>query len=116
MRGVHTGPTTHGRGGNCQGEEDSGVLVGKEVVGDSEQTDQMDQMEQLWHTLQVEDKSLSGVERAQLRQLVEDYENVFALNDLELRRTEYVSMCLTPVTVLPFGNCLDGPCLQSTRG
>ena len=100
----------------ASGEEDSRVLVGKEVVGDSEQTDRMDGMEQLWHTLQVEDKSLSGVERVQLRQLVEDYEDVFALNDLELRRTEYASVCLTPVTALPFGNCLDGPRLHSTRG
>ena len=117
VRGVHTGSTTHGRRGNCQGGGRLGSVGGyKEVVGDSEQIDWMDRTEQLWHTLQVEDKSLSGVERAQLRQLVEDYEDVFVLNDLELRRTEYASMCSTPVTALPFSNCFDGPRLHSTRG
>lgn len=61
------------------------MLVGKVMVGDGECKDQI---EELWHTFDVDDSPLSCVERAQLRQVVEDNEDVFALDNFELGNTE----------------------------
>ena len=70
---------------NVQGGEESRVLVGKVLVGDKEHSDRM---EELWHALDVDDSSLSHVERAQLRQVIGNYGDTFALDNFELGRTE----------------------------
>ena len=59
-------------------------VVEKVLVGDS---DKDNRTEELWQTLGVEEHSLSNVERAQLRQVVDDYDDVFALDDFELGAT-----------------------------
>lgn len=65
-------------------ERGLGGVVGKVTVG---RGDTAVRREELWRELQIEEHSLSSIELAQLRQLVEDFEDIFALDNFELGRT-----------------------------
>ena len=66
------------------GGEKPSVVVGQVRVEDS---DRVNRIEELWQALGVEEQSLTSVEIAQLRELVENYDHIFALDDFELGRT-----------------------------
>lgn len=68
--------------------EESSAVVGKVLVGENDRDcNRSNRIEELWQALTVEECGLTSLEVAQLRQTVEDFDDVFALHEFELGTT-----------------------------